>query len=133
MLFPLLNRYSYDNRPCNKGCHEKLKPFIFLPHEEKNGPFSILRDKAREVLKQASKITVIGYSFPSYDKDVISLFKEYTNNDVILEIVDYAEDADKNNKEKEIRGWLKNIFQLKKDMEILLCGFGGYIKETQVQ
>lgn len=112
--------YRYLHCDMSKNCKENLIPFIFLPHEDKDELINTLRNKAREKLKQANKITIIGYSFPYYDKDIINLFRESTNDEVLLEIID---------KDKQINEWLKSIFSNKKNLQISLYGFEGYIKE----
>lgn len=129
LLFHFVGKSSYDNLYCkmSKDCGEKLRPFIFLPHEEKNKLIHSLWDKARQDLSQARKITFIGYSFPPYDQDVINLFNESMSSDVELLIVDYAED----NKEKEIAEEnyqrIKQTF-LRDNIKLLLSGFQGYMQ-----
>jgi len=129
LLFHFVGKSSYDNLYCkmSKNCGEKLRPFIFLPHEEKNSLIHSLWDKARQDLSQATKITIIGYSFPPYDQDVINLFKESLSPDVELVIVDYAKD----DKEKRIaEANYKRIKQafLRDNTKLLLNGFQGYVQ-----
>jgi len=97
LLYPHITKNSYDNLYCcmSEGCQGRLEPLIFLPHEEKGERIRELWDKAKLELKSASKITVIGYSFPYYDTDVINLFREHTNPEAVVEIIDYEVNVDR--------------------------------------
>jgi len=131
LLYPHIIQKSYNNLCCkmSKDCQGRLRPLISLPHEEKDKLTNVLWGKAKRALKGASKVTVIGYSFPDYDKDIINLFREYTSPDVILEIVDNEDNIGKrDDKETRIRKWLKSIFLSKRDMTISLDGFQGYME-----
>ena len=65
----------------------EFEPYIFLPHQVEGGLMDQLWNRAGEELRQAQKITIIGYSFPSYDTGVISLFKNNIRQGVKLEII----------------------------------------------
>lgn len=131
LRFPFIVQHSYKNFYCKmtENCGEKLYPLIFLPYEDRDKSIDRLWNKAKEELRQAQKITIIGYSFPPYDQHIINLFGKYMNTDVLLEIVDLEEEVEnKQEREKEIREWLKNIFPNKKDIKLSLDGFREYIK-----
>ncbi len=127
LLFP---SSGYDNLYCkmSKDCGGELRPFIFLPHEEKDKMVHSLWDKAREDLRQAAKVTVIGYSFPPYDHDVINLFKESMACDVELLIVDLAEDDGQREAAETNFQRLKQTFLIN-NMKLLLNGFQGYMQQ----
>lgn len=126
LLFPHIGKNSYDNLCC-KNCGGNSKPFIFLPHEKKDKPIGSLWNKAREDLNQAKKITVIGYSFPYYDQDVINLFKESMSSDIELVIVDYADNDEERKIAEANCQRIKQIF-LKENIKLLLNGFQGYMQ-----
>lgn len=131
LSFPFVGRNSYDNLYCktSKDCEGELMPFIFLPHEKKNKSMDLLWAKAREDLKQAVKVTVIGYSFPYYDQEVINLFKGCINKDVELVIVDYARDEEEKLSVEANYNRLKNIFSLEADIKLHINGFQEYVKQ----
>lgn len=131
LLFPHVGKHSYDNLYCGMGknCDGKLKPFIFLPHEKKNELIDSLWVKAREVLKQATKITVIGYSFPYYDEEVINLFKECMDKDVELIIVDYVKNEEEKENIETNYNRLKKTFSPRTDIRLCLDGFKGYMQQ----
>ena len=63
-----------------------------------------------------------------YDTDIIDLFKNVTNPNVVVEVVDYEKDNGKRKrKEREILEIVKKIFRDKKEMRISLDGFQGYL------
>jgi len=132
LIFYHLHKNSYNGLNCGMtdGCKAKLRPFIFLPHEDKHKKIKRLWNVAKEKLKQADKITIIGYSFPYYDKEIMNLFKECVKSNVILEIVDFEEDSKKTGKKKQkIEKQVKSIFSLESTPKILLSGFQGYIEK----
>ena len=131
LLTRQIGREGYRNLCCkmSEKCGGGIYPLIFLPHEkEVPSIYKELRNRTEKILKQAGKITVIGYSFPSYDTDIIDLFKKnVTNPNVVVEVVDYEEDDGKRKcKEREILEIIKEIFRDKKEMRISLDGFQGY-------
>lgn len=122
-----LRRFSYNKR-C-KYCKGILEPFIILPHEKNNKKIDVLWNKSKENLRKAEKITIIGYSFPLYDKKVIELFANSMDPDVELEVVDYEERQE--NIEiciNEIQQNYRKMFpHIKRDIKIELGGFEKYI------
>ncbi len=130
LLTSYVGKYTYASLYCNmsQDCGEKLKPFIFLPHENKTKSINVLWDRAKNALEQASKLTIIGYSFPYYDREIIKLFKEYTNRDVELIVVDHANNQKKEEVEESIGRTIKQIFSPKNDAKVFLYGFQGYLK-----
>ena len=64
---------------------------MFLPYEKKDFSMDSLWSKASEVLGEADKIIVVGYSFPDYDKDIEELFKKSVSQKALIEIVDVDE------------------------------------------
>lgn len=134
LLFPHITKERFDKvyRCKINECQGRLRPLIFLPHEEKDEIINVLWEKAREELKQATKITVIGYSFPPYDKDIINLFETSISCNVTLDIFDFEENVSKRkSKEEEIRKCVKNIFPDKKNVKISLDGFQGYMDQLR--
>lgn len=128
--------YEHESQSCfDKDCNGNLELFIFVPHEEKQDERIFnLWEKAREKLREAEKITVIGYSFPNYDTKARELFsKENINTDIELEIIDYEENPRKSKeKENELKQKHKQLFpQIKEDrIKIRLDGFEGYLNQT---
>ena len=91
LYFPHMHSDFYGRERC-QYCKRGVDPFVIIPHEE--GEMDIrseLQAKAKKALAEAEKITIIGYSFPSYDVDVINIFKESlkTNSGVKIEVIDY--------------------------------------------
>lgn len=130
LLFPHIttDTYKFD---FNKDGGSEVEPYIFLPHEEKDKQIELLWERAREEIKQARKITVIGYSFPSYDKDVIKMFQENTNTDseiVIIDTVDYASKSGE--RKEELMKKYKTLFPNLKNITIKLDGFQDYVSQS---
>lgn len=126
-----LQKNPYDGLSCkiDGGCGETLRPLVFLPHENQEDLLGILRNRAKSDLAQASKITVIGYSFPPYDTDIIHLINKHTSPDVLLEVIDKADDsAEGKRKKKVVEVRLKKIFPDKKNISISFCGFESYMR-----
>ncbi|UCD84515.1 MAG: hypothetical protein JSU92_14810 [Deltaproteobacteria bacterium] len=127
-----LRRYSYDDRKC-KYCNYALEPFIILPHEEVNKKIEVLWKKAARDLRIAKKITIIGYSFPPYDKKVIELFANSMNSDVDLEVVDNEDMNERIQiRRNEIQRNYKKMFpHLNKNIKVNLGGFEKYISDLE--
>lgn len=125
---PHMQRDFYNRKSCIGNCNGIIEPFIIIPHEKYSEKIEILWEKAEGELKQAEKITVIGYSFPEYDEKVINLFKNALNNNVKIEVVGRCESnndrtcALHNKKEK-----YRHVFPKLKNEEIFLDGFEGYM------
>lgn len=81
--------------PCDGQANSSTgtEPYIFLPHQTKDKLTKMLWDKAGEALKHADKITIIGYSFPDYDKDVIELFRQNVNAKMEWDVIDKPENS----------------------------------------
>lgn len=105
--------------------NEKVEPYIFLPHQTKDEVTKILRDRAEIELKQASKVTVIGYSFPDCDKeDALKLFQENIESGVEMKVVDFAPNL---NKQNEIQNKYKKLFPHIINVKFDFDGFQGYM------
>ena len=71
---------SYGGEPC-----------IFLPYEQANKKISQLWEEAVGFLRNAEKITFIGYSSPLYDQDAIKLFQSNVTRGIRIEVIDSSE------------------------------------------
>jgi len=129
LFFAPRGKDFYLNKTCDIGCGRQIQPFIIIPHEKYREKIDELWNKAKMIISQAKKITVIGYSFPEYDTKVISLFRESMRADVEFDVVDYCQSN--KNKEDEIHTFRKRyreMFQkLKKEVKINLDGFREYL------
>jgi hypothetical protein len=128
LLFPHITPYTYKfNFDAKDNNETQIEPYIFLPHQEKEERIDALWARAKEELKQARKLTIIGYSFPAYDKDAIRFFQESINSNVELEVIEVSEDALKlEYREEEIMKKYINLFPGVKRIKIYLDGFQGY-------
>jgi NAD-dependent SIR2 family protein deacetylase len=119
LYFPhkVANNYFGDSWPpvCSykedERCDGVIEPYIFLPHQGLDDRIKLLWDKADETLKNADKVTIIGYSFPEYDEDAINLFKNALTHNVKLEIVDPCTDKEQIDRIKGIFEHLKVGFR----------------------
>ena len=94
---------------CNvPSCRGKIEPLIVIPHGKYADRFELLWDEAGQVLNEADKIVVIGYSFPDYDTRVIDLFKTNMSNNPIVEVVDVK---CINESDEEARGRILSVYQ----------------------
>ena len=88
---------------------------------------SSLWQRASQELKDAQRLTIIGYSFPEYDKTVIDLFKSNLNDSVHVTVVDKADPTDRS-AEVRIKDKYESIFpQLQGRIAVRLDGFEGYV------
>lgn len=127
LLFPHITHLTYANKEA------QIEPYIFFPHQHKSGAISFLWDRAREEIKSSSKITIIGYSFPHYDIDVIQLFRDNINSNTEITVIDYCWYSDKDEQrveftKKDIENKYKRLFPQINNFTIFLDGFEGYIK-----
>lgn len=135
LYFPHMQWYYYYKTRCNI-CKGEVEPFIIIPHQEYPNIVETLWKKAEEKLNNADKITIIGYSFPDYDKEVIKLFTTSLNdfnNNVEMLVVDWFDSKnskDNFNKHKSIiKNKYNNMFcNLTKEISYNFDGFEGYIK-----
>jgi len=125
---PFMHSRSFDNKPCS-NCGESVQPFIIIPHEKYRTTIEPLWSSAREELKQACLLTVIGYSFPKYDCKVRNLFSTSVSAQTKLEVVDCCcRKEDEDSKRKAILMKYKQLFPiLKREIDIHLYGFRGYL------
>lgn len=107
-----------------------MEPYIFLPHQTKDKSMQILWDRAKTELKQASKVTIIGYSFPDYDVDIIKLFQENITSAIELEVVDLGRSL---NEQKEIKAKYEKLFPNIDIAKVKFCfdGFEGYLNKVK--
>ena len=121
-----ISRFHYETKSCQ--CGGQMEPFIVIPYEKYSTKIGPLWNKAMSVLKQASKITIIGYSFPEYDTRVIELFRNNIGKNAEIEVVDYCKPEEKDCWMKALRQRYKALFpQLKGEMSINLDGFEAYL------
>ena len=80
ILLPAEWHESYGGEPC-----------IFLPYEQANKKISQLWEEAVGFLRNAEKITFIGYSSPLYDQDAIKLFQSNVTRGIRIEVIDSSE------------------------------------------
>lgn len=104
----------------------KIEPYIFLPHQKKNGVMNLLWTRAQNEIKNASKITIIGYSFPPYDQDVIKLFSDNLQPQSKIEIIDKASYSTDRELREKMR-YYNSIFPRISNIDINFNGFEGYI------
>ncbi|MBI5787436.1 MAG: hypothetical protein HZA78_01080 [Candidatus Schekmanbacteria bacterium] len=112
-------------------CGGTIEPYIFVPHQELDKRISLLWSRATEVLKNAQKVTIVGYSFPDYDQKSLELFKNSLSADVNLEIVDYCE-TNRNEEQEKLylmKKYRKMFPHIKQDINIYLKGFKQYLNE----
>lgn len=108
---------------------EGIEPYIFLPHQQKGELMKPLWERAKKELRGAEKITIIGYSFPCCDKDVIELFVENVNPKAKWEVVDHEKNPKrKEEKEIEIRNKYKEWFPKIQEPTINVYGFAEYVR-----
>lgn len=114
-----------------------MEPYIFLPYQTKDKSMQILLNRAKTELKQASKVTIIGYSFPDCDSEIYrELFKEIKDSigqGIELEVVDLAQST---NEQEGIKTKYKKLFpnidiaNIAK-VKFFFDGFEGYIEKIK--
>lgn len=128
LYYPFMHRTFYEGKVCTKQeCEGKLTPFIVIPHDKER--IIPLWNVARNHLKEAHRVTVIGYSFPEYDKDMIKLFRDSLDTNVCLEVVDFCPN-DQRKKEAECfkRKYINKLFpDIEPSPKITMNGFSGYL------
>jgi len=123
LYYPFMHRTFYEGKACaNQQCGEIVTPFIVIPHDREK--INSLWNVAKDHLKEADKVTVIGYSFPEYDEDVIKLFQDSLDTNVRLEVVDIR---GKYGTEYFKEKYRKLFPDIKQSIEVTLDGFSGYI------
>jgi hypothetical protein len=121
---------SYDKNLC-KNCNEPLTPNIVAPHEQYPNKFDGLYEVTERIINEASKITIIGYSFPDYDQKIINIFSKTLRSDSTIFVVDHCNltDGRKVRCERDIKTKYKHLFPQVEKIKILLSGFEGYLNE----
>lgn len=121
----------YDNQKCIGSCGHAIQPFITIPHEKYGTIIEPLWSSAEKELKRASMVTVIGYSFPEYDKKVLDLFSSALGPNSKVQVVTHCErKEDEDSKRKAILMKYKQLFpMLKAEVDVYLNGFEGYIDD----
>lgn len=129
LYYPFMHRRFYDGKACtNQQCGGIVSPFIVIPHEKYGEKINPLWNVAKNHLKEADKVTVIGYSFPEYDKDVIKLFRDLLDTNVCLEVVDKCRDGQKKEQTEYFRKKYRDLFpDIRQSIEVALDGFSGYL------
>lgn len=110
---------------------EGIEPYIFLPHQQKGELMKPLWDRAEKELRGADKITIIGYSFPAYDrKEVFELFKNIDSK-AKWEVVDHEKNP-KHKVERKIeiqnkyKEWFPKIQEFA--INVNVDGFAEYVR-----
>ena len=106
------------------------EPYIFLPHQQRNKFMDPLWKKATEELKQAQKITIIGYSFPEYDQgQMLELFKD-VNLQAKWDVIDYEGVCDlREGRKKDVEMKYEKLFRIKPN--VYMDGFNGYLSRLK--
>lgn len=79
-------------------------------------------------MKEADKVTVIGYSFPEYDEDVINLFRDSLDTNVRIEVVDKCRNDQEKKQTEYFKIKKKYMGLFKRSIEInTLDGFSDYL------
>jgi len=128
LYYPFMHSRSFDNKQC-ENCGHRIQPLIIIPHESYPKMIQPLWSSAREELKQACLLTVIGYSFPEYDCKVRNLFSTSVGAQTKLQVVDCCcRKEDEDSKRKTILMKYKRLFpMLNNEIDIHLYGFRGYL------
>lgn len=113
-----------------------VEPHIFLPYQQKDELMKPLWERAKKELRGAEKITIIGYSFPCYDKDIIKLFVENVGSGVKLEVVDYVDDRERPQRKEKRRNEIQDRYKeeklfFKNDIKFNFDGFERYMDAMQ--
>ncbi len=123
LYFPPLSKNFFDEQKCSGNCSNTIQPLIVIPHESHK--LESLWELASRELKSADIITIIGYSFPEYDKAVRDLFARALRPDVKIEVVDLCKD---DGIRKIICKYKKMFPKIRLNPEdIFLNGFKGYM------
>ncbi len=128
LYYPSMHGKFYKGKVCTKQkCGGIVTPFI-IPHET-GEKINQLWNVAKQHLKDAEQVTIIGYSFPKYDKDVKKLFQTSLDTNVHIEVVDKCRDGQKKEQAKCIRKKYSDLFpDVKQSIEIkTLDGFSSYL------
>jgi NAD-dependent SIR2 family protein deacetylase len=134
---PHVSIRDYDSVLCNmtSNCKCKLEPYIVLPHQVYDQRIKNLWLRAEKELQEAACITIIGYSFPEYDEEIIGLFRNNANPVAHINVVDFydkgvnqviSEQQYKNIIEKR----MKKIFNRHDSFTIRVDGFSEYMKQS---
>ena len=128
LLFPHMHRTFFETKRCHNGCGP-LRPLIVVPHERHSTVFEKLWSRTKEVLSHADIVTIVGYSFPEYDHDIIDLFNSATPVSAKLEVIDYCEVEEDRPRdlEKQKRRY-KGLFPGLDNIAVNLDGFQKYVE-----
>lgn len=128
LLFPHMHRTFFETKRCHNGCGP-LRPLIVVPHERHSTVFEKLWSRAKDVLSHADIITVVGYSFPEYDREIMGLFSNASSASTELEVIDYCEvEKDRPRFLEKLKGRCKDLFPKVEHITINLDGFQKYIE-----
>ena len=129
-----LNKYSvqddfYSKESCKFNCDGKIDPFIVMPHQNYNDKISLLWKQAIDFINKADKITIIGYSFPEYDTEVIQLFRKSIKNTAKIIVVDHRDsEADKLKDGIYIKAKYNRMFpNLDQEVKVHMDGFEAFV------
>ncbi len=129
LYYPFMFKNFFDNKRCSENCGESVQPFIIIPYEPYPKMIQPLWSSAEKELKTANIVTVIGYSFPEYDRKVVNLFSRSLGMHTKLQVVDcYGRKKNEDIKRRAIIMKCKRLFpMLKQEIDIHLDGFQCYL------
>ncbi len=134
LFSPHVSAQNYDLERCSMtaNCRGQLEPYIVMPHQKYDTRMKAVWTKAAQKLQEATHVTIIGYSFPIYDQEVVNLFRVNTAPNANIVIVDlYDQDMHSNISREDYRDakeqQLKGIFDRHANLVINLDGFEAYM------
>ncbi len=129
LYYPFMFKNFFDNERCSGNCGEPIQPFVIIPHQPYPKIIQPLWSSAGKELQRANIVTVIGYSFPEYDHEVVNLFSGSLGTHTKLQVVDHCgRKEDEDSKRETIIMKYKRLFpMLKQEIDIHLDGFEGYL------
>ncbi len=135
---PHVSTQDYDSVLCNmtSNCQSKLEPYVVLPHQIYDQRIKKLWMRAEKELQEATHVTIIGYSFPEYDVEVVNLFTNNTNPRANILVVDFYDEGvypkvSKMEYKNYIEKRMKNIFNRHDALTICVDGFSEYMKQYE--
>jgi hypothetical protein len=131
LLFPYLPELHYRTATC-PSCHGRLEPFIVVPYMGEPKELEAVWASAKKALTEADRVTVMGYSFPSYDTAIRDLFRTAVPMGTEIQVVDNVDtNADAHVRSSKEAALRKTCGQILPDRKVIirLDGFENYIKQ----
>jgi len=133
LYYPFMHRTFYEGKVCaNRKCAGIVTPFIRVPHDRHGPNMNALRDVAKDHLRAADRVTVVGYSFPGYDKHIIELFQDSLDTNARIEVVDKCRNDQKEKQTDYLNKKYTELFKRSPEIETL-DGFGDYLDNQAKQ